>query len=80
MVWTEQNNRLETTLTFQDFTQAWACMTEIAFAAEKQNHHPTWKNCYNKVEISLNTHDAGDTVTEKDHRLARTIEQIFKKY
>jgi 4a-hydroxytetrahydrobiopterin dehydratase len=52
----------------------------VAIHAEKQNHHPTWNNVYNKVGIKLNTHDAGDIVTEKDHKLAKTIEGIYKKY
>lgn len=55
-------------------------MTEVAFAAEKMNHHPEWKNVWNRVEFSLNTHDASDTVTEKDRALAARIEVISRKY
>ena len=53
-------------------------MTRVAFLAEKQNHHPNWSNVYNEVVIELCTHDAGDIVTERDHKLARAIDQIFR--
>ena len=52
-------------------------MTRVALAAEKMGHHPLWTNVYNKVEIWLNTHDAGDTVTDKDHKLAAKIDKIL---
>lgn len=51
-------------------------MTRVAMAAEKIDHHPTWKNTYNKVEIWLSTHDAGDIVTEKDRKLAAIIDKL----
>ena len=44
--------------------------------AEKADHHPTWKNTYNKVEIWLTTHDAGDTITVKDKKLAKQIDEL----
>ena len=49
--WREENNCLTAEFTFQDFSQAWAFMNEVAIAAEKQGHHPNWYNVYNKVEI-----------------------------
>lgn len=55
-------------------------MTEVAFQAEKQNHHPNWSNVYNKIDICLNTHDAGNIVTEKDWKLAKTIDKIYEKH
>ena len=79
-MWIEKDNALQQTFTFKNFTQAFAFMTEVAFAAEKMNHHPNWSNVYNTVEIHLNTHDADNTVTEKDHKLAGKIDGIFKKY
>jgi len=79
-MWTEANNQLSTTLQFKDFMEAFAFMTEVAFHAEKQNHHPNWSNVWNKVEIHLTTHDAGNTVTEKDRQLAKTIEALYLKY
>ena len=79
-MWNEINNKLKASFKFKDFTQAFAFMTEVAFVAEKQNHHPNWTNVYNTVDFELNTHDQGNTVTEKDHKLAAAIDQIYKKY
>lgn len=79
-MWTEKNNRLSAELKFKDFSQAFAFMTEVAFLAEKQNHHPNWSNVWNTVEIHLNTHDAGDVVTDKDRRLAKAIEEVYQRY
>jgi 4a-hydroxytetrahydrobiopterin dehydratase len=52
-------------------------MTKVAMVAEKMDHHPYWVNVYNKVEIYLNTHEAGSMVTEKDHKLARAIDSLL---
>ncbi len=79
-MWKEQDNQLQATLQFQNFSSAWAFLTEVAMAAEKINHHPDWRNVYNRVEITLSTHDAGNIVTEKDRQLATVIEHIFQKY
>ena len=76
-MWREEDNSLQATFTFKDFSQAFAFMSEVAIAAEKQNHHPWWSNVYNQVEIRLNTHDAGDIVTDKDHKLASAIDQLL---
>ena len=58
---------------FDDFVAAFAFMTKVALLAEKADHHPSWHNVYNTVKISLNTHDAGNTVTDKDVALATEI-------
>ena len=79
-MWKEENDQLKATFQFKDFTEAFAFMTEVAFHAEKQNHHPNWSNVWNTVEISLSTHDAGDVVTDKDHQLAKAIEGVYAKY
>lgn len=76
----EKDQKLQATFKFKDFMEAFGFMTEVAFHAEKQNHHPNWSNVYNTVEIHLTTHDAGNTVTEKDQKLAKTIETIYQKY
>ena len=55
-------------------------MTKVADVAEKMNHHPNWSNAYNKVEIALFTHDAKDTITEKDSNLAKAIDLIYDNY
>ena len=52
-------------------------MTRVAIEAEKMDHHPLWTNVYNKVEIWLNTHDAGDIVTEKDYALSKKIDGLL---
>jgi len=80
MQWKEENNELVTQLKFEDFIEAFAFMTEVAIIAEKMNHHPTWSNTYNKVEIRLSTHDAGNTITDKDRKLAESITGAVQKY
>lgn len=75
-MWNEENNVLKKTFKFKNFSEAFAFMTQVAFIAEKMDHHPEWKNIYNTVEISLSTHDAGNTITEKDRTLAEKIDKI----
>ncbi len=75
-MWKEEKNTLYKKFEFADFSEAFAFMTRVALAAEKANHHPLWTNVYNKVEIWLNTHDAGDIVTEKDRKLSKVIDKI----
>ena len=80
MSWQEENNKLSATFTFKNFKEAFAFMTEVAFHAEQQNHHPDWSNVWNRVHIHLSTHDAGDIVTQKDHTLAKAIDAVYEKY
>ncbi|WP_114748619.1 4a-hydroxytetrahydrobiopterin dehydratase [Pleomorphovibrio marinus] len=75
-MWKEQDNQLQKTFEFDDFTEAFAFMTRVAFLAEKQQHHPDWSNVYNKVSIHLSTHDEGNKVTQKDRDLAKAIDEI----
>ncbi len=74
MEWLTKDNKLVKEFLFKDFTEAFAFLTKVAIIAEKQNHHPEIYNVYNKVIISLQTHDAGNVVTEKDHKLAEAID------
>jgi 4a-hydroxytetrahydrobiopterin dehydratase len=60
---------------FQDFAQAFAFMTRVAFLAHEADHHPEWSNVYNRVAITLRTHDA-DGLSIKDIDLAKRIDQI----
>ena len=76
-MWEEINNSLYRKFSFKDFSEAFAFMTRVALVAEKMNHHPTWKNTWNTVEVWLNTHDAGDIVTEKDKKLAKAIDALL---
>jgi 4a-hydroxytetrahydrobiopterin dehydratase len=73
--WELNDNALETTFEFHNFKEAFTLMTRIAFECEAQNHHPDWSNVYNRLHIRLSTHDAGG-VTEKDFKLAQTIEAL----
>jgi len=78
-MWQEKNNTIQHQFEFKDFVHAFAFMTRVAFAAEKMNHHPEWTNIWNKVSISLSTHDAGNIVTEKDRKLADAIDRIYSE-
>lgn len=75
-MWKEQTNKLHKKFEFKNFSEAFAFMTRVALAAEKMDHHPKWTNEYNKVEIWLSSHDAGDIVTEKDRKLSEIIDKI----
>ena len=72
-MWVEEDNKLKATFKFTDFVEAFAFMAKVALVAEKMDHHPNWSNVYNTVVIELTTHDAGNTVTDKDHKLAKAI-------
>ena len=75
-MWLEKDNKLYKAFTFKDFSNAFSFMCRVALLAEKMNHHPTWTNTWNKVEIWLSTHDAGDIVTDKDLKLAEGIDKL----
>jgi len=75
--WKEVDNKLYKIIIFKDFQEAFAFMVRVAFLAEKNNHHPCWKNQFNSVEIWLSTHDAGNIVTDKDITLAKEIDDIL---
>jgi 4a-hydroxytetrahydrobiopterin dehydratase len=64
---------------FADFTQAFAFMTQVALVAEKNNHHPEWFNVYNRVDITLTTHDAGG-LSQRDIDLARCADEAFERF
>jgi 4a-hydroxytetrahydrobiopterin dehydratase len=75
-MWKEENNKLYKKFEFKDFSEAFAFMTRVALAAEKMDHHPKWTNEYNKLEIWLSSHDAGDIVTDKDKKLSDIIDKF----
>jgi 4a-hydroxytetrahydrobiopterin dehydratase len=77
-MWQEQDNKLYRKFEFKNFSEAFAFMTRVALEAEKMDHHPLWTNVYNKVEVWLNTHDAGNVVTDKDRQLAKKIDALVK--
>lgn len=76
-MWQEQDNRLSRTFTFKNFSEAFSFMTRVAMLAEQQAHHPNWSNVWNVVKIELTTHDAGNTITEKDRKLAQSIDKLI---
>ena len=75
--WTLRDDGLaiERKLTFADFGEAFAFMTRVAIAADKADHHPEWSNVYNRVEITLTTHDAGG-LSKRDIALAEAIDAM----
>ena len=75
-MWTEKDNKLTKDFQFKDFKEAFSFMTRVALIAEKADHHPAWTNTWNKVTIELTTHDAGNKVTEKDHKMAKEIDKL----
>jgi 4a-hydroxytetrahydrobiopterin dehydratase len=79
-MWKEDDSKLTRSFQFKDFKAAMAFMNKVADVAEELNHHPWWSNVYNKVDIELTTHDAGNTVTAKDVELARRIDQLYDAF
>jgi len=76
-MWQETNNQLVRDFKFTDFSEAFSFLTRVALAAEKMDHHPTIENTYNRVTLRLSTHDAGNTVTAKDRKLAVEIDKLM---
>ena len=76
--WTFEDNKLRKIYKFNDFPEAMAFLVRLSYEAENRNHHPEIFNCYNRLEIGLNTHDAGGKVTDRDIELALAIEKLFK--
>ncbi|MGS0526958.1 4a-hydroxytetrahydrobiopterin dehydratase [Zobellia nedashkovskayae] len=74
--WEYVDGAIETSFEFKDFKDTFSVMTRIAFECEAQGHHPDWSNVYNSLHIRLNTHDA-EGITEKDFKLAQSIEEII---
>jgi 4a-hydroxytetrahydrobiopterin dehydratase len=79
--WKREENRDAMTREFQfkDFNRAFAFMTQVALYAEKADHHPEWFNVYNKVRVTLSTHDAGG-ITEKDIALASFCDDCYLRF
>ncbi|SCA57357.1 putative pterin-4-alpha-carbinolamine dehydratase [Candidatus Terasakiella magnetica] len=71
----EARDAMVRTFKFKDFNQAFAFMTQVALKAEKMNHHPEWFNVYNRVEVTLTTHDTGG-ISEKDIKLAEFMDAL----
>lgn len=74
--WSFEGDKIHRTFSFKDFREAITFLMRVGFLAEDQQHHPEIFNVYNRVTVSLCTHEAGDKVTESDLKLAEAIEAI----
>jgi 4a-hydroxytetrahydrobiopterin dehydratase len=75
--WEEKNDKLVREFEFKNFREAFGFMSQVALLAEKHDHHPDWKNSYNKVFITLTSHSEGGKVTDKDRQLAEAIDKLL---
>lgn len=73
----EKGNALEAHFSFKDFREAQSFINSIADLSEQEQHHPEIHWVYNKIVLRLNTHDAGNTITEKDHKWVAAFEKSF---
>ena len=73
--WTLRDDKLHRKFRFANFVEAFGFMSQVALLAEAANHHPDWSNVYNRVDISLITHDAGG-ISERDFKLAEQINAL----
>ncbi|EAN87750.1 pterin-4-alpha-carbinolamine dehydratase [Trypanosoma cruzi] len=64
---------------FRDFKQAMAFMNAVAVDCERMEHHPSWTNTYNRLQVQLTTHGSGNRVTQKDIDLARRMNDVFRE-
>ena len=76
--WTGHQDMITKVFRFEDFAEAFGWMTRIAIIADRMDHHPEWFNVYNRVDVTLTTHDAGG-VTKKDRTLAEAMEKAAGK-
>ena len=76
--WSLDGDFIRRQLVFADFREAWSFMNEVALSAESMNHHPNWENVYNRVDISLSTHDSNG-LTQLDLDLALQIEACLAR-
>lgn len=74
-----EGKAISRTFRFKDFSEAWSFMSRVALLAEAQDHHPEWFNVYNRVEVTLTTHDAGTSggLSARDARLAAAIDALL---
>ena len=79
--WTlaREGKAITRTFQFRDFSEAWGFMSRVALLAEAQDHHPEWFNVYARVEVTLTTHDAGETggLSQRDVTMARAIDILL---
>lgn len=73
----EDGRALCARFTFDDFREAMAFMNAVAEIAEEMQHHPEWTNIYNRLDVRLTTHEAGNRITDKDRDLAEAMRQLY---
>ena len=73
--WEHRGDRIARSFRFPDFVSAFGWMASVALVAERLNHHPDWKNVYDRVEVELTSHDAGG-LTERDFELAAAMDRL----
>src|SRR5699024_9037972 len=78
--WSYESDKLKKEFNFSDFREAMTFITRISYEAEDKIHHPEIFNVYSTVSIALTTHEADDSVTEKDVELAKSIQTIYNKH
>ena len=76
-MWTESDNKLTREFKFNNFKDALLFINKVADISEKYNHHPEIYNFYNRVKLSLCTHDKGSIITDKDYNLAQKIDELL---
>jgi len=64
---------------FTDFAEAFTFMTRVALMAERMNHHPDWRNVYNRIDVTLTTHDCGG-LSENDVKMARAMDSVYASH
>ena len=78
--WNTTNQFLEKTFEFNTFEEAMQFMQNATPFISKTDHHPTWSNTYNRVNVFITTHDAGNQVTEKDYTLANYLDELYSTF
>ncbi len=76
MIWKEVNSALEKEFEFNNFIEAFAFLTKVAMLSERANHHPEIFNVYNRVKLRLTTHVLGNTISDRDRKLAKQIDEL----
>lgn len=76
--WKEENQVLLKTFTFASFEEAMQFMQNATPFISETDHHPTWSNTYNRVEVMLTTHDAGNKITDQDMKLADYLDKLYQ--
>ncbi len=78
--WQQNNDSLEKTFVLDSFEDVMRFMVLATPHISEKNHHPTWTNTYNQLQVKLTTHDAGNQVTEKDWELARFLDTLYETF